>query len=127
MNALTVNSTDIVSWGVLEPVRRHYDMWLDDQPVTLTPPSAVVPPFEACSACPKCDLLAVHLWREPRILPPRDLGLDDALAAGMSKSYLEFHILIQRSQQLRAFFVYDESRFSVVRQCAGCGHEWGQA
>lgn len=127
MNGLTVNSTGIVSWGVLEPVRRVQDMWLDGQPVTLNPPSGAIAQFEACTACPSCELLAVHGWREPRILPPCEFDRDAAMSAGLSGLNPACQQLMESGGPIRFYFVHDESRFSVVRQCAGCGHEWGQA
>lgn len=143
MSALEVESVaEVHSWGDLEPVRSIYDMRVDGQLVRLDPPSADVPVFEACTSCPRCDRLTVHGWREPRIIPPKEVEIPLGVNGPTGQKPLNaihslaklYEVMVQgietpapRSRKVLAYFVGDESRFSVVRQCAGCGHEWGQA
>ncbi|MDH6282861.1 hypothetical protein [Prescottella agglutinans] len=143
MSALSVESvSEVHQWGDLEPVRTDYDMRVDGRRVTLTPPSGDVPRFEACSACPKCDHLAVHGWREPRAIPPREVEIPLGVVGPTGEPSLSVIPILARfyesmlppgidrtprTRKVLAYFVADESRFAVVRQCGGCGHEWGQA
>lgn len=135
---LTVESvTEFSSWGDLEPVRRDYDIRLNGQPVNLEPPHGDVPAFEACTACPQCQHLSVHTWREPRVIPPKQVdaqGIDQTHKMWLLPQLNEFrdrvaavHGLPKREPpKVWVYFPGDESRYTVIRQCHECDHEWGQ-
>ncbi|ASN69252.1 hypothetical protein 7S3_74 [uncultured Caudovirales phage] len=136
---LTLESvTEIRNWGDLEPVRRDYDIRLNGQPATLEPPHDDVPAFEARTGCPRCKHLAVHTWREPHVIPPKQVdahGIDQTHKMWLLPHLNEFrdrvadaHGLPKRGpRKVWVYFPGDESRYTVIRQCHECGHEWGQA
>ena len=77
---------------------------------------------EASSVCPKCNTIAVHFLRRPRVClvhPHRGEG-----------KTVEIHKWGQAEPIRRITFPpggwYDEQKFDCIRECRACACEWGQ-
>lgn len=88
--------------------------------------------FTAWCACPSCDYVVCHLWREPKPAPV--LGSYEAELQGVLESLqhqhefsVQLHAAINGVKAPKAVpqLPSDESSFEVIRICR-CGHEWGQ-